>query len=41
MVTFDDKLLTNAHVIALDFSNEFLLVGTLVVQLATLDGGTL
>jgi len=41
MVTFDDKLLTSARVIALDFSNELLTAGTLVIQLATLDGGTL
>jgi len=41
MVTYDGKLLSNAHVIALDLSNNFLPIGTPVVQPATLEGGTL
>lgn len=41
MVTYDNKLLTNAHVIALDLRNKWLPTGsTPVVQPGTLDGGT-
>lgn len=41
MVTYDNKLLTNTHVIALDLSNNFLTAGTPVIQQGSYDGGTL
>ncbi|MBN1629422.1 MAG: Ig-like domain-containing protein [Thermoleophilia bacterium] len=41
LVTYNNKLLSNAHVIALDLSNNWLPIGTPVVQPATLEGGTL
>ena len=40
MVTYDNKLLSNAHVIALDLNNNWLASGTPVIQPGTLDGGT-
>jgi len=41
MVTYDNKILSNAHVIALDLANDFLPAGTPVIQPGRLDGGTL
>ena len=41
MVTYDDKILSNAHVIAMDpDDNAFLASGTTIIQPGTLDGGT-
>ena len=41
MVTYDNKLLSNAHVIAMDpDDNAFLASGTTILQPGTLDGGT-
>ena len=40
MVTYDNKILSNAHVIAMDGSN-FLPVGTPIIQPGMCDGGTL
>ncbi len=40
MVTYDDKILSNAHVIAMNpDDNSFLSIGTTVVQPGTLEGG--
>ena len=41
MVTYDNKILSNAHVIALDLDNNFLPVETPVIQPGSYDGGTL
>ncbi len=41
MVTYDNKILSNAHVIALNLANDFLTAGTPVIQPGRLDGGTL
>lgn len=41
MVTFDNKILSNAHVIALDLANNFLPAGTPIIQPGSYDGGTL
>ena len=41
MVTYDNKILSNAHVIALDLANNFLPAGTPVIQPGSYDGGTL
>ena len=41
MVTYDNKILSNAHVIALDLGNNFLPAGTPVIQPGSYDGGTL
>jgi len=41
MVTYDSKILSNAHVIALDLDNNFLSPGTPVIQPGSYDGGTL
>ena len=41
MVTYDNKILSNAHVIALNLANDFLPAGTPVIQPGRLDGGTL
>jgi len=42
MVTYDNKILTNAHVIAInDQTSEFLDTGTPVIQPGSYDGGTL
>jgi len=42
MITYDDKILSNAHVIAMDpDDNAFLASGTTIIQPGTLDGGTL
>ena len=40
-VTYDNKILSNAHVIALNLANDFLPAGTPVIQPGRLDGGTL
>jgi len=41
MVTYDNKILSNAHVIAMDpDDNAFLELGTAIIQPGTLDGGT-
>ena len=41
MVTYDNKILSNAHVIAMDpDDNAFLASGTTIIQPGTLDGGT-
>jgi hypothetical protein len=41
MVTYDDKILSNTHVIAMNpDNNAFLAPGTAIVQPGTLDGGT-
>ncbi|UCD22351.1 MAG: hypothetical protein JSW22_01545 [Chloroflexota bacterium] len=41
MVTYDDKILSNAHVIAMDPDDStFLESGTAIIQPGTLDGGT-
>ena len=41
MVTYDNKILSNAHVIAMDpDDNAFLPSGTTIIQPGTLDGGT-
>jgi hypothetical protein len=41
MVTYDDKILSNAHVIAMDPDDStFLELGTAIIQPGTLDGGT-
>ena len=41
MVTYDNKILSNAHVIAMDpDDNAFLELGTTIIQPGTLDGGT-
>ena len=40
MVTYDNKILSNAHVIAMNpDNNDFLALGTTIVQPGTLDGG--
>lgn len=41
MVTYDNKILSNAHVIALDLANNFLPAGTPIIQPGSFDGGTL
>ena len=41
MVTYDNKLLSNTHVFALDLANNELPTGTPVIQPGSLDGGTL
>ena len=41
MVTYDNKILTNAHVIALDQWNDFLPAGIPIIQPGSYDGGTL
>ena len=40
MVTYDNKILSNAHVIAIDPDNNFLPAGTPIIQPGSLDGGT-
>ncbi len=40
MVTYDNKILSNAHVIALDLGNNFLPIGTPIIQPGSYDGGT-
>lgn len=41
MVTYDNKILSNAHVIAMDFENNFLPPGTPVIQPGSADRGGL
>jgi len=41
MVTYDNVILSNAHVLALDLNNNFLPAGTPVIQPGAYDGGTL
>lgn len=41
MVTYDNKILSNAHVIAMDLANNFLPAGTPIIQPGSYDGGTL
>ncbi len=42
MVTYDNRILSNAHVIAMEpGTNEFLSVGTAIIQPGSADGGTL
>ncbi len=40
MVTYDNKILSNAHVIAMDLANNFLPAGTPIIQPGSYDGGT-
>jgi hypothetical protein len=40
MVTYDNRLLSNAHVLALDLANNVLPMGTPIVQPGSYDGGT-
>lgn len=40
MVTYDNRILSNAHVIAMDIANNFLPAGTPVIQPGSYDGGT-
>jgi len=40
MVTYDNMILSNAHVLALDLNNNFLPAGTPVIQPGAYDGGT-